>query len=153
MVLRQAEQPGDAMERERQTPSSFTERAARGVDAKTIAALAAARWYAIEGALAPVIGVGGVAALHRRSLHLTRPAFGWLTLSSEGHADPHPFAAMQMALSRQTAANAGAASDALLQSFHDLLSKLIGVALTEQLLLPVWSQPPLHGSPPENTPP
>ena len=48
---------------------------------------------------------------------------------------------MRAALSQQTAANAAAAHDAMLQTFQDLLDNLIGRSLTQRLLQAVWDQP------------
>ena len=77
-------------------------------------------------------------ALYRRSLYLIRSAFPWLITVYEGALRPGEFAPLQAALTRQTGAEAVLATDALLRTFHDLLTSLIGGSLTERLLRSVW---------------
>ncbi|MEO8656316.1 MAG: hypothetical protein ABI409_19495, partial [Ramlibacter sp.] len=91
-------------------------------------------WTAIDGALSPIIGAGGVAALYRRSVHLVVPGHPWLAAAYEGALQPGDFAPLRTALSLQTGANAAAAHDAILQTFQDLLDNLIGQSLTQRLL-------------------
>ena len=47
-------------------------------------------------------------------------------------------AALKSALAKQSGASAAAGGRALVRSFHDLLTTLIGPSLTERLLLSVW---------------
>ena len=56
------------------------------------------------------------------------------------------FAALRSVLSQQRSAQVVAANGALLQTFYDLLSSLIGVSLTERLLRSVRNNPdaPAH---------
>jgi hypothetical protein len=99
----------------------------------------AAIWQEIDGALTPILGRGGVAALYKRSLHLTSAANPWLTLGREGDPTAMDLAALKAALGQQTGAAAAAGGGALLQTFYDLLSSLVGPSLTERLLRSVWS--------------
>jgi hypothetical protein len=94
-------------------------------------------WHGIDVALSPIIGERGVAALYKRSLHLTCSAHSWLASVQEHSAQPGDFAALRTALAGHPRADAAAASAALLQTFLDLLTSLIGAALTEQLLASV----------------
>jgi len=115
--------------------------AADGANAGQIADTAVAIWAAVDGALAPVIGPRGSAALYKRSLHLARADFPWLAAAYEGAVDPGDFGALRAALAKQDAPAAAAAHDATLQIFHDLLADLIGRSLTQRLLQSVWESP------------
>jgi hypothetical protein len=110
-------------------------------DAARIAAAAASTWREIHAVLSSVIGPGGVAALYQRSLHLTRTAYPWLATVREDALRLADFAALEVALSQQTSAQAAAANGALLQAFCDLLASLIGVPLTERLLRSIHTFP------------
>ena len=115
-------------------------------DAKRIGERTLATWRGFDIALTPIIGRGGVAALYRRSLFLTRAANPWLPGVHEGALDPVEFTDLQIAVALQPAATAQVATDALLETFRGLLAELIGTSLTERLLQP----PPVpnsHGAP------
>jgi len=112
---------------------------ATGVGAsERVAKAVALTFEEIEEALTPIVGQRGVAALYKRSLHLTKNRFPWLP-------DPQPGVPMEMdieslkaALAQQTKANAAIGGAELLQAFHDLLTALIGPVLAERLLRSVW---------------
>lgn len=93
--------------------------AAAGADAEQIAGEAIAVWQAIHSAMAPVIGQRGSAALHHRCLHVARATYPWL--------DP--------------ACEAAAAHDSMVLAFLELLTTLIGEALTARLLQGVGDRP------------
>jgi hypothetical protein len=112
--------------------------------------VAASTWREILAVLTPVIGPGGVTALYQRSLYLTRSAHPCLAAVNEEPLRPGEFAALQMVLSQQTSAHVVEVNGALLRTFGDLLSNLIGVSLTERLLRSVRSLPPNPG--PQDTP-
>lgn len=112
--------------------------AATGADARQVADASVLVWSAIDGALSPVIGPRGSGALYKRSLHLARVDFPWLTAAFDGVGNAGDFSALHTALSQQTALHAAAAHDAVLRIFHDLLSDLIGRSLTQRLLQAVW---------------
>ncbi|HET7159160.1 MAG TPA: hypothetical protein VFI62_09200 [Burkholderiales bacterium] len=114
--------------------TTLTRLVTEGADAVRIAQLAASTWRDIDAALSRIIGQRGVAALYKRSLHLTHGRHPCLTAVYEGKLEPGDFAALQTALSQQTSQNAAAAHGALLQAFYDLLVHLIGASLTQQLL-------------------
>ena len=111
---------------------------AEGADSKSVADAAVAVWVAIDAALSPVIGRRGNAALYRRSLHLARAHHPWLTTAYEGAAHPGDYGALHVALSRQTAAVAAQAHEALMTTFQDLLADLIGRSLAGRLLQGAW---------------
>jgi hypothetical protein len=112
---------------------------AEGADPQGIADSAVAVWTAIDGALSPVVGPRGNAALYKRSLHLARVQYPWLATAYEGAVLPGDYSALRTALAQQTAANASQAHDALLGIFNDLLADLIGRSLTRRLLQAAWS--------------
>jgi hypothetical protein len=99
-----------------------------------IAESAIATWHDIDAALGPVIGQRGVSRLYKRCLNLKRTDYPWLAAVEEAFPGAGEFDALQRALSQQPSAVAAAASAALLQTFYNLLTKLIGVSLTTQLL-------------------
>ena len=115
--------------------------ATEGADAVKTAEAAEAIWHDVNAALSPIVGSYGVAALYKRSLHLTRVDYPWLTAVYEETIEPGQFAALRVALSQQTSSNAAAANGALLQAFCNLLTNLIGESLTERLLRPVGDNP------------
>jgi hypothetical protein len=114
--------------------AAFAQLANEGADAARIADLSVATWREVDAALSPIIGQRGVAALYKRSLYLTRAEHPCLATPYEGDGLLGEFAGLQTALSRQSSSSAAAANGALLQTFHDLLARLIGAALTDQLL-------------------
>ena len=107
---------------------------AQDADAKRIAVAAVAKWRGIDAALSPIIGQRAVAALYNRSLSLLRADYPWLAAAHEDTLQPAEFSGLQTVLSQQASANAAAAHGALLQTFRDLLTSLIGSSLTERLL-------------------
>ena len=110
-----------------------------GIDAAQVGDAMVATLHAIQAALAPIIGAGGVAALYRRSLFLTAAAHPWLAdLNEDVQANLDP-AAMKALMARQAGAEARAGGHALLQTFYQVLASLIGASLTERLLRSVWT--------------
>lgn len=111
---------------------------AQDADAKRIAVAAVAEWRGIDAALSPIIGQRAVAALYNRSLHLIRADYPWLRTQYDDELESREFTALKTALSQQPPSTAVAAHVALLKTFNDLLTSLIGASLTERLLQPVW---------------
>jgi hypothetical protein len=103
-------------------------------ESRRIAASAIATWHDINTALVPIIGQRGVSGLYKRCLNLTREDYPWLTAVEEAFPEAGELDALQRALSQQTSSVAAAASGVLLQTFYTLLTNLIGVSLTTQLL-------------------
>ena len=134
----------------RPRPEPLAGRVPEGATAEQVADATVALWRDIDAALHPIIGHRGVAALYNRSLRLSSAAHPWL---AGGYPDAAALDATALcsALARQPAAEAAAASQALYQTFHALLASLVGAALTDQLLQPVWAHP--AGTPPaQDTP-
>lgn len=111
---------------------------ARLDDAQRVADTAVRTWRSIDAVLSPIIGQQGFAALYRRCIHLRREADPGLAAAHEGVVGPDHFAALHVALSQRTGAQAELAQRELLQALHDLLVTLIGEPLTTRLLRPVW---------------
>ena len=110
-----------------------------GASARAIAERNSATWRHFDTMLSPIIGHGGVAALYRRSLFLVRADHPWLPGAHDGALDPVEFAELESAIAEQTAHDAKVATETLVNNFRDLLSDLVGPALTERLLRPVPS--------------
>jgi hypothetical protein len=121
----------------------------QGADTRLVADAALSTWRQIEDTLSPIIGQRGVIALFRRSQHLTSATCAWLP---NGASDTQPLTDLHAALSQQAPAEARAAQAALLQNFIDVLSKLIGAALTDRLLQPVL-EPSSSGDAAQDTTP
>ena len=110
-------------------------------DSAAVAAAAISTWGVIAAALSPIIGHGGVVALYKRSLHLTRANYPWLSAADESEMQVDGFGALGTTLAQQECLAASAAQTELLHTFRDLLLSLIGSSLTERLLGSVWDSP------------
>ena len=122
-------------------------------DPSIVAQSALATWRHIDEALSPIIGMRGVAGLYKRSLSLTRGAHPALTAVFEGLFAPGDYSTLQQALAQQSAPDAIAAGAALLETFNDLLIKLIGRSLTERLLPSLLDNPSLSANAVQDTSP
>lgn len=128
----------------RKVASTLERLAAQGANTTRIAAAVVSTWQAIDAALAPVIGVKGVEALYRRSLHLVRNSHPWLAAAqSEPVMD---LGLLAEALAQQESFTAAAAAGDQFESLYELLRSLIGPSLTGQLLRSAWDNP--FGGPP-----
>ncbi|MEP7056368.1 MAG: hypothetical protein ABI809_01165 [Caldimonas sp.] len=109
----------------------------KGGDAADVAETIVSTWQKIDAALHPIIGKGGVAALYKQSLYLAgarRPFFAEMHQRSATELD---LAALKSVLEQQSGEGAAASGQALLQTFHELLTRMVGSSLTERLLRPV----------------
>lgn len=112
-------------------------------DAAAVAEATLSTWAQVAAQLTLVLGMRGVDALLRRSLHLTSVTFPWLAVIGEGRETTTALLAnLKACLAQRETADASAASLALLATFTELLANLIGDSLTELLLDPVWIPPP-----------
>ena len=134
----------------RQIAASLARSAGTAATAAQIADATVAAWHVIDGALAPIIGRRGVAALYQRSLHLNHPVHPWLPAATEKLQASLDTTGLKSALAQQDAASAATASGAVLQTFHDLLATPVGPSLTDRLLRSVWAGF-LSGSPTQDT--
>lgn len=124
---------------DRPWPAPLAGRVASDADTAEVADAVVALWRDIDEALHPIIGRQAVAALYTRSLKAASAGYPWLAHAQPdamGSVDP---AALRGAISRQTAAEAGAACVALFDAFHELLASLVGASLTDRLLRSVWT--------------
>jgi hypothetical protein len=106
--------------------------------AEQIASVAVVIWTATERALSPIIGLRGMSALYRRSLQLTSAAFPCLASIRDDLSQVSDFAMLRAALAHQDREVAAAANLALLGTFYDLVTSLIGRSLTDRLLRSAW---------------
>ncbi len=122
-----------------QIAATLVSRVGHGADAAQIADVVIAVWQQIDGALTPILGQQGVAALYKRSVYLAGPAYPWLAGMHEGIKTTMDLATLKSVLVRQSSAAAAAGGGFLLQTFYELLTSLVGLSLTERLLRSVWA--------------
>ena len=106
----------------------------QGADAAQIADIVVSTWISVEIVLNPVIGQKSLASLYQRSIFLTNRVCPWLTNTSGGIESSMDFDALKNMLIQQGEAGAAAAGGTFLQMFYEMLSSLIGFALTETFL-------------------
>lgn len=111
-------------------------------DAARIADAMLATWRDIEAALTPIVGRLGVAALYKRSLYLASSGHPWLSALGSGDPATMDLAALKSVVAQQAGADAALGASAFLQTFQQLLSSLVGPALTERLLRSVRADSP-----------
>jgi hypothetical protein len=109
-------------------------RVEQGREAAQVADAMVSKWHQIAAALSPVIGRGGVAALYKRSVHLTCPAHPWLAGTNEGLQTAVDVSALKAAVAQQDVASAAAGGTAFLETFYALLAGLVGPSLAGQLI-------------------
>lgn len=117
-------------------------RCSKDASARQVADAASATWSNINGALSPIIGQHGVAALFKRSLHLQQINYPPLMAVRNSNILPGELTAeLHTFLAQQTNANAWLINSAILNIFYELLTNLIGNSLTHQLLHSLFSAP------------
>ncbi len=114
-------------------------------DSGAIAEATLITWQRVTAQLSPVIGAQGTDALLGRSVHLTSSAYPWLAMAAWQTDKESLLAGIKTSLAGSEPDSAREASYALLTTFVELLTNLIGGSLTERLLSPVWA-PPLPAS-------
>lgn len=130
---------------------TLAQRAGGAPDASAIAEAVFGTWCLVADRLAPVIGAKGVDILFRRALHLTSKTFPWLGIV-EGYGNSTTLvASLKGRFQSHGTAVAMEAGAALLGTFTELLTNLLGSPLTERLLGPVWL--PLPREPEQETSP
>lgn len=120
---------------------TLQDRAGPVPDARTVADATLRTWDQVAARLIPVIGARGVDALFGRALHLTCQAFPWLEIGGQRANPVDAMARIRTRLEQRKSDAAEEASRALLVTFTQLLSNLIGTSLTARLLDPVWDSP------------
>lgn len=103
-------------------------------DAGAVASKTRALWQRTDAALSPVLGRRGVTALYQRSLALASHEYPELAPINAERFSSVDYALLAVVLAEQDSVRAAAASRWLFQTFRELLTELIGVALAEQLL-------------------
>jgi hypothetical protein len=93
-------------------------------------------WQSLALELRVIIGERGFESMYARSLHLAAAASPWL--ASETAQSGDAFALLAARLKQRPAAEAQAASAALLNIFIDTLIVLIGELLTYSILRKAW---------------
>lgn len=121
------------------TALALTRLVETGADAVQIADAIVSIWLAINVALSPIIGRGGLAMLYKRSIHLAGARHPWLAGTHEGAHTAMDLSILKSVLVQQGSAEAAAAGGTVLQTFHGLLATLIGPSLTETLLHSIWA--------------
>ena len=130
---------------ENQRPTaSLAQAVENGASAAEIAAAIFSMLEAITAVLAPIIGRGGVDALFKRSLHLAGGSHPWLAQASKGVLTALELAGLKTVFAEQSSTDAAAGGILFLQTFQDLLSKLVGPSLTERLVGPILADPSMH---------
>jgi hypothetical protein len=120
---------------------TLEERAGGASDATSIAEATVVTWSQIAERLAPVIGTKGVDVLLNRALHLASVAFPCLAGTGYQGDGVDQIAGLKARLAGCHPDVSIAAGYALLITFIELLTTLIGESLTWRLLNPVWSSP------------
>lgn len=113
-----------------------------GSDADCVVEITMGTWREVAVLLRPVIGARGVDVLFKRSLHVTSRDFPWLASTGEGGEVGVQSSVLKARFAARDKATAAEASYALLVTFTELLATMIGGALTDRLLDPVWAPPP-----------
>jgi hypothetical protein len=106
--------------------------------AEELAAAVSQSWTRIDHELAPIIGAAGVAAMYRRSLHLcaaSHPVLAGAIEPTRRQLDAAPLHAVLTGLEAPALA---AVSADLLQTFRELLARMLGPSLTDRLLRSIW---------------
>ena len=98
-------------------------------------------WRGVADALTPVVGGRGVMALLHRSVFVAGREYPYLTQTLEPGSRDVNVDGLRLALEAQATAEAINGSAALFAAFDALVASMIGLALTERLLAPVWDLP------------
>jgi hypothetical protein len=121
--------------------STLAQRAGDAPDASAVAEATASIWRQVAALLTPVLGARGVDVIFRRTLALTSKTFPWLASAEEQGDSTALLVSLKAQLAGQEAEVAAEAACALLMTFFELLTTLLGESLTERLLNPVWAAP------------
>ncbi len=91
-------------------------------------------WLAISAVLAPIIGYDAMLAMFNRCQDLCRTDFPWLSEVVLSTSPANDFLALGAQLQARPPGEALAASEALMRTFYDLLSTMIGPTLVFSVL-------------------
>jgi hypothetical protein len=113
-------------------------RAGTAPDAGMVAEATLNIWHQMATLLVPIIGTRGVEVLFNRSLQLTSRSFPRLVIIGDNGDNAVLLATLKENLAVSATNDAMEAGHALLVTYTELLSTLIGDSLTKRLLSPVW---------------
>lgn len=108
--------------------------AGMNADGGTAAADAIAILQRVTRKFSPLLGPSSTSVLLERSLHANHASYPWLPPPDQAGAAEPPFRALQASLERREQRDVLAATRALMDSYIDLVTTLIGSRLTEQFL-------------------
>lgn len=91
-------------------------------------------WRRIAQQLCPLIGESGFCALFGRACHVVGPDHAWLAPHQPCRSPEQLFVTLEERMALVELPRAAAANDALLRTFTQLLTALIGQGLTQRLL-------------------
>lgn len=114
-------------------------RTKRDSDANHIAEIAISLCGEIQGALRPVVGDRGVAALFTRAVYLTSLTHDWFGLAHKSIGTDFELDSWKLVIAGRSRQEVFASASDFFKSFQELLDSLIGASLTERLLRPLWA--------------
>lgn len=112
--------------------SLISEHTAKFSDAAVI------QWELMAAKIIAIVGKGGFNSLYARSVFLTQVTYPWLAACVLSQQQEQLFTALKIGFEAQTPAQAREANSALLTTFTDILTSLIGDQLTENILYSAW---------------
>ncbi|MCV2352258.1 hypothetical protein [Paucibacter sp. Y2R2-4] len=121
-----------------QTLAFLPEYLEAAADSAQLAALFGKVCLEIDRILVPIVGQRGVAALFSRSLHQCVKSLPWLGAGERQLPLEFSWVVLRPLIALQPRAEAQAAVCLMLQTFCELLTKLVGRPLTERLLRSPW---------------
>jgi hypothetical protein len=110
-------------------------------DSARTAAIITSTFETVHATLVPVIGTSGVTVIFFRSREIASRVHPWLAVPEHDDSPPG-FGALRTILAKQNPRTAAAGGNAIITSFHELLSGMVGASLTERLLRPVLTSLP-----------
>ena len=116
-----------------------------GATAAQVAGSLATICLEINAVLSPIVGVRGVAALHSHSHHRCAASHAWLASLRDAPTINAGCETLVALLAQREPGEALSGGEAYLQTFHALLTSLLGPSLTERLLSTAW--PPTISDP------
>lgn len=111
----------------------------------SVADVSVSLWVRLSAELVLLIGDGGFLPLYRRSVQLSAANFPWLQPASVEvplESGSTRFAGLKRSIDGQDADEASQASAFLLNTFIDMLARLIGETLTIGILRSAWANMP-----------
>jgi hypothetical protein len=107
-------------------------------------------WEKLATEIISVVGEDEFNSLYARSVFLAQPTFPWLATSPLPQQTDHRFAELKIRLAEQTPVQARVANILLLITFTDILTSLIGEALTTRILRSAWGSEELMAGHPND---